>query len=90
MADEQRSRTFRRKIDAQQFADAVEADKARGTFIDARAGQQSLADFADEWAAAQGNWRVTTRESWTYTRARLVELRRRRDESRFLNRTDRS
>jgi integrase len=74
MADRQRSRTFRRKIDAQQFADAVEADKTRGTFIDPRAGKQTFADFADEWAAAQGNWKATTRESWTYTRARLVEL----------------
>jgi integrase len=74
LEDRQRSKTFRRKSDAQLFAAAVEADKARGTFIDPAAGQQDFASFADDWAAAQGNWKATTRESWTYTRARLVPL----------------
>lgn len=74
MDNRQRSKTFRRKADAQLFAAAVEADKARGTFIDPAAGQQDFASFADEWAAAQGNWKGTTRESWTYTRGRLVPL----------------
>lgn len=74
MDNRQRSKTFRRKADAQVFAAAVEADKARGTFIDPAAGHQDFASFADEWAAAQGNWKGTTRESWTYTRGRLIPL----------------
>lgn len=68
----QRTKSFRRKFDAQQFAATVETDMARGMFVDPAAGKQTFLDFADEWAAAQGDWKATTRENWVYARARLA------------------
>lgn len=47
----QRTRTFDRKVDAEQFLDAIRGDLARGAYIDPDAARQSFASFADEWAA---------------------------------------
>lgn len=68
----QRTRTFARKVDAEQFLDAVRGDLARGAYIDPDAGRQTFASFADEWAAAQ-DWKATSRESWAAHRRRLFE-----------------
>ncbi len=39
----QRSRNFNRQVDARRFASAVEADIARGEFVDPEAGRVSYA-----------------------------------------------
>lgn len=57
----QRSKTFDRKIDAERHLSTVEADLLRGTYIDPRAGQVTLAEYAEQWMAAQV-WRPTTRD----------------------------
>jgi integrase len=45
--DKQRKKSFAKKGDADRFAVTVEADKLRGTYIDHRAGQMTLTDFAE-------------------------------------------
>jgi len=49
----QRSKSFAKKKEAEAFANTVEADKLRGTYIDPRAGTRPFGDFAGEWLAAQ-------------------------------------
>ena len=56
----QRSKSFDRKADAAKFLATVEADKLRGTYIDPRAGQITLNEYAETWMAAQV-WRDSTR-----------------------------
>ena len=48
-AGRQRSRTFKRKTDANRFAQAVETDKARGEFVDPRLARATVGHYADEW-----------------------------------------
>lgn len=57
----ERSKSFRRKVDAQRFLATVEADMVRGTFIDPAHGRRSFGDYALEWQTAQVH-RPTTRE----------------------------
>ena len=54
-------KTFMRKTDAETFASTVEADKARGTYIDRDAGRITFRKYADEWLANQST-EPTTRE----------------------------
>jgi integrase len=56
------SRTFRRKIDAQRWLDEVTADVLTGRYVDPRAGQVTLAAFAERWLEAQ-TFDVSTREA---------------------------
>lgn len=49
----ERSKSFRRKGDADRFATLTEADKLRGTYVDPSAGRISLRAFAEQWLAAQ-------------------------------------
>lgn len=67
----QRSKHFKRKIDAERFLDRVRGDLARGTYVNPDAGRQSFASFADEWAAGR-DWKATTRQSWNSVRPRLM------------------
>ena len=67
----QQSRHFDRKYDAERFLDLLRGDLVRGTYVDPDAGRQLFRDFADEWSSAQ-DWKATTRESWRYTRTRLM------------------
>ena len=68
-----RTEQLARKLDAQNFLDGVSRQSRRRTYVDPKAGRQSFASFADEWAAAQ-DWKATSRESWPYIRARLAPL----------------
>lgn len=68
----QQSRHFARKYDAERFLDCLRGDLVRGTYVDPDSARQLFRDFADEWAEAQ-DWKATTRESWRYTRARLLQ-----------------
>ena len=57
----ERTKTYERKVDAQRWASVMEADKARGQWIDPIAGRVSFGQFASAWAAGQV-WRPTTAE----------------------------
>jgi integrase len=49
----QKTRSFDRKADASRFLATVEADLARGTYIDPGAGTVTLAEYAGGWQAVQ-------------------------------------
>jgi integrase len=49
----QKTRSFARKVDAQQFLATVEADLVRGVYIDPTAGTVTLADYARQWQSVQ-------------------------------------
>jgi integrase len=49
----ERSESFDRRGDADRRKATIEADKARGTYLDPRAGQMTLAAFAADWLAVQ-------------------------------------
>lgn len=65
----QRRKTFRKKGDANAFANTVEADKLRGAYIDPDAGRVTFRKYAHDWLAAQ-TFEQSTRES-TELRLRL-------------------
>lgn len=46
-----RTKTFRRRADADKFAATTEADKLRGAWIDPDAGRALFRGYADEWVA---------------------------------------
>jgi integrase len=48
----QRTRTFRKKGDADRFAATVEADKSRGHYVD-HSARTTVAEYARTWAAAR-------------------------------------
>jgi integrase len=56
----QRSKTFRRKGDADRFAATVEADKLRGQFVD-HSDRTTVAEYARNWAAARPHRPSTAR-----------------------------
>ncbi len=49
----ERSRSFARKLDAEQFLVGVESDKSRGLYVDPAAGRITLTEYAKQWQAAQ-------------------------------------
>jgi len=49
----ERAQRFNRATEARTFANAVEADKAHGTYVDPRAGRIAFQDFAEQWLADQ-------------------------------------
>lgn len=49
----QRSRSFRRKVDADQFLRQVEGDLAKGQYIDPAGGRIRFGEYALEWQRAQ-------------------------------------
>ena len=57
----QRSKSFDRKLDAERHLSTVEADLLRGIYVDPRAGQITLSEYAERWMAVQV-WRQSTRE----------------------------
>ena len=48
-----RSKTFRTRGEAEDFADAVETDINRGSYLDPRLGKKPLGEFAQEWLDAR-------------------------------------
>ena len=61
-AGRQRTKSFRRKSDAKQFANRVEVEKERGTYVDPQLGKLLFADWAHEWLQTKMNLRAS---SWT-------------------------
>jgi integrase len=58
----QRTKTFKRKTDAKLFANHIEVDKQRGTYVDPQLGKLLFADWAQEWLQTKINLRAST---WT-------------------------
>jgi len=75
-----RAQRFDRKFAAQRFAAAIETDKARGVFVDPRAGRITFA----EW---HGRWTVSTVDLRPSTRARDESYARNHVLPRFGHRT---
>jgi integrase len=50
---EQRAKSFRRKIDAEQFLAEVVTDLRRGSYVDPRAGKVTLREYGEQWRAGQ-------------------------------------
>lgn len=57
----ERSRTFRRRVDAQRFLATVEADKLRGLWVDPSLSKTRFGDYAVEWLASVTHVRPGTR-----------------------------
>ncbi len=55
-------RTFKTKGDASQWLSTVEADKARGIWLDPSAGRVLLADYATAWLQAKATLAPRTKE----------------------------
>jgi hypothetical protein len=53
--DQQRTKTFARKIEAERFLVEVESSKQRGSFVDAPPASLTVGDWADDWLAAQAD-----------------------------------
>ena len=64
----QKTRTFRRKKDAERFLDHVRGDLARGLYIDPAGGQIPFREYAEEWRAAQMHRRSTAEQAEAYLR----------------------
>jgi integrase len=57
----QRSKTFKRQVDAKAFMLDVETDKRRGTYIDPQAGETPFGVYAQRWQAARVDKAPATR-----------------------------
>lgn len=60
----ERSKTFLRKIDAEEFARSVETDIRRGDYLDPAAGKVTLNEWADEWFGTIRHLKPKTREGY--------------------------
>lgn len=61
-AGRQRTKSFKRKGDAKQFANRVEVEMQRGTYVDPQLGKLLFVDWAHEWLQSKMNLRAS---SWT-------------------------
>ncbi len=59
-----RTRTFHRKVDAQKFANLVEADLARGEWLDPGLGKETFGEWARRWQSTIAGLAPKTRESY--------------------------
>lgn len=60
---ESRTKTFDRKLAAEEHLANVTVDKSRNAYVDPRAGRTTFADYAERWAEVQ-DWKESTRESF--------------------------
>ena len=68
----QRARSFDRKVDVTNFEATVTVDTLRGTYVDPRAGRETVGTYADRWAASQP-WRSSTCENREWIIARRIQ-----------------
>ena len=61
-ANHQQQKTFKRKVDAERFRNAVETAKDQGTYVDARAGNVTFTVIADRWLATRIDRARSTRD----------------------------
>lgn len=60
----ERSRSFRRKVDAERFAVAIESSKLRGEWIDPQLGKTTFVEWADRWMAMTVGLKPKTRQGY--------------------------
>src|SRR5680860_161312 len=58
------SKTFRRKVDAEKFLATVEADIARGDWVDPTLGQVTLDEWSQRWLAGKRRIKPKTRAGY--------------------------
>jgi len=63
-AGHQRSRAFRRKVDAERFLTTVESAKAAGSYVDPQAGRATFGDQAGRWRAGKVSLKASTLRSY--------------------------
>jgi len=63
-AGQVRTEAFRTRREADRRANAVEADKNRGAFVDPRLARVTLKDYATDWLKTRPNLRPRTRETY--------------------------
>jgi integrase len=68
----ERTKRFDRKVDAQRWLATVEADKARGTYVDPEAGQRTFGDYAASWRAGQVHRPTTAAQVETHLRRHVL------------------
>ena len=72
----QRSRTFRRKVDAERFAREVEVDMDRGQWIDPHGADVPLEEWAETFMTFARSLAPTyQRDLWTYVLPRFGSVR---------------
>lgn len=60
----ERSKTFRRRVDAEQFLNSVEVDKLRGQWIDPRLGRTLFNEWSTRWLSSVVHLKVKTRAGY--------------------------
>jgi len=60
----QRSKSFRRKVDAERFMTSLDHAKNSGAYVDPAAGRMTIEEFAEKWLAAQPHLKPKTRASY--------------------------
>jgi hypothetical protein len=64
----QRTKHFRRKVDAELFLNGVRGDLARGVYVDPDGGRTLFREYAEEWRAAQVHRAGTAAQIESYLR----------------------
>jgi integrase len=59
-----RAKSFKRKVDASRFAQAVEADKARGNWLDPRLARVTFRRYVEEWRPSITNLKPSTKAGY--------------------------
>jgi integrase len=59
-----RAKSFKRKVDASRFAQAAEADKARGDWLDPRLARVTFGQYVDEWRPSIANLKPSTKAGY--------------------------
>jgi integrase len=60
----QRKKAYKRKVDAQRFANTVEADLARHDWVDPQRGRRLFGALAEQWITTTTHLKPKTRESY--------------------------
>jgi Phage integrase, N-terminal SAM-like domain len=58
------AKTFSTKVEAERFAAGIETDKARGEYVDPRAGRILFRDWAGEWLGSAGHLKPKARAGY--------------------------
>lgn len=62
--NKQRRKTFKRKVDAQRYANTVEADIVRHDWVDPQRGRRLFSEWANQWIDTTGHLKPKTSESY--------------------------
>jgi integrase len=67
-----RSKTFARKLDAEQFLTSIDHSKLLGAYIDPRAGRVTFGEYAEQWRAIQVHRASTAAQVETHLRRHVL------------------